>query len=194
MSSVQEGATGSGDSRGGVNKRGHTRSASHSGSTWGSHSEALVQNTPVGGGPSQNISSNDGAFGGAYVDVPNPQNPALTSILANSSSRNSSSLPGHTQRSHQRTFSHGQSVHGMTGPHYRGHRRTGSKTDFILPDGHAQREQERAKPPVGRTSSFPIGHRRNTSKTESIYTIRETKIPILHRILFWKKVCCLVGT
>ena len=88
---------------------------------------------------------------------------------------------GAKAKGHQRTFSHGQL----------GHRRAGSKTDFILPEGHEQREKERAaKSTLSRTSSFPLkGHSRQASRSESIYTIREQKKSLLEKILFWRKVC-----
>nr|XP_045605910.1 phospholipid-transporting ATPase VA-like [Procambarus clarkii] len=89
---------------------------------------------------------------------------------------------------HQRTFSHGQLMEGG-----RGHKRMGSKTDFILPAGHEEREREREqqqqiKKTLSRTSSFPKGHARQASRSESIYTIRQNKRTLLQKILFWKKV------
>ena len=52
---------------------------------------------------------------------------------------------------HRRVFSHGQIGSpeqmaggvGMGGAHVRGHARSGSKTDFILPPGHEIRERKR---------------------------------------------------
>ena len=88
-------------------------------------------------------------------------------------------MAGVRAKGHQRTFSHGQL----------GHRRAGSKTDFILPEGHEERERERAnKTTLSRTSSFPFkGHSRQASRTESIYTIREQKRTMLQKIMFWRK-------
>lgn len=87
-------------------------------------------------------------------------------------------------KGHQRTFSHGQLVEGG-----RGHRRHGSKTDFILPAGHEQREREREhKKTLTRTTSFPKGHSRQASRSESIYTIRQHKKTLLQKIMFWKKI------
>ncbi|KAG7167223.1 phospholipid-transporting ATPase VD-like 1 [Homarus americanus] len=93
---------------------------------------------------------------------------------------------GGMARGHQRTFSHGQLVEGG-----RGHRRAGSKTDFILPAGHEQREREREqqqKKTLTRTTSFPKGHSRQASRTESIYTIRQNKRTLLQKLMFWKKM------
>ena len=118
------------------------------------------------------------------------QPPQVSSILMNPDAAPSASAAGPSYRTHQRAFSHGQTIDGVTAGNHRGHKRGGSKTDFILPDGHDQREKhrEKVKPAVGRTSSFPLGHKRNASRTESIYTIRENKVPLIQRIMFWRKV------
>ncbi|XP_066939381.1 phospholipid-transporting ATPase VD [Macrobrachium rosenbergii] len=87
---------------------------------------------------------------------------------------------GRLGKSHQRTFSHGQLVEGG-----RGHRRYGSKTDFILPAGHQEREQK--KTPM-RSSTFPKGHSRQASRSESLYTIRQQRRTLLQKMMFWKKV------
>lgn len=97
----------------------------------------------------------------------------------------------HHYRTHQRTFSHGQLVEGG-----RGHRRAASKTDFILPAGHEEREKEGAggggagaMGTGGTSSSYSKGHRREASRTESVYTIRQHKRTMLQKLMFWKKVC-----
>jgi len=183
MSQEDDGVSGG---AGGAYRRGHTRSASTGGASW---AQANITYNPTYSHPVQIQSPTDTS---PYKEENPPQasHSAISSILSGPSigAGTSASLPGHAQRGHQRTFSHGQTVDGITAPHSRGHKRAGSKTDFILPDDHDQRERERAKPQVGRTSSFPIGHRRNTSKTESVYTIRETKISLLQRLFFWRKV------
>ncbi|KAK4298644.1 hypothetical protein Pmani_029035 [Petrolisthes manimaculis] len=102
-------------------------------------------------------------------------------------------LPQH--RTHQRTFSHGQLVEGG-----RGHRRAASKTDFILPAGHEEREREKeeqrrgegaagggAMGGGGTSSSYNKGHTRQASRTESVYTIRQHKRTMLQKLMFWKK-------
>lgn len=88
-------------------------------------------------------------------------------------------------RGHHRTFSHGHLVEGG-----RGHRRMTSKTDFILPAGHEERERERAESGTGAglKRGSTKGHKRQASCTDSVYTIRQTKTSLLRRLMFWKKV------
>ncbi|KAG0713692.1 putative phospholipid-transporting ATPase VD [Chionoecetes opilio] len=89
-------------------------------------------------------------------------------------------------RGHQRTFSHGYLVEGG-----RGHRRMASKTEFILPAGHEERERERASSGGGsglKKRSSGKGHTRQASCTDSVYTIRQNKkTSLLRRLMFWKK-------
>ncbi|KAF2353652.1 P-type ATPase N-terminal [Trinorchestia longiramus] len=185
----------------GAKRRTHARSASHGGTAWShsvdvsysphdsrgtrfhhlpsgpsSHAATATPSVPTGGRNQDAAGQSSGA----------PPGSPPHSILMNPNTGAAA------VRSHHRTFSHGQTIDGVTGPHQRGHRRAGSRTDFILPDGHEQRQRERqaaaavaAKPSLGRTSSFPLGHKRNASKTESIYTIRENKISLLQRLLIF---------
>lgn len=205
-------------------RRGHARSASHGGTAWSSISSDVPYYLYQHQAPPAPSARHEGHYTqaagvsdpeykitlvspmavGVTVRDPFPPN---SSVLMNPGAATPTDYTDHLchtegsdndrthHRSHQRTFSHGQTVDGVTGTHHRGHRRAGSRTDFILPDGHEQREKERvrAKPPVGRTSSFPLGHKRTTSKTESIYTIRENKVPLLQRLMFWKKVSWDIG-
>lgn len=90
--------------------------------------------------------------------------------------------PGGAGRGHHRTFSHGYLVEGG-----RGHRRVGSKTEFILPAGHEERERERAGSGAGPGLKKGKGHTRQASCTDSVYTIRQTKTSLLRRLMFWKK-------
>lgn len=80
---------------------------------------------------------------------------------------------------HQRAFSQGQITEQSAGL-TRGHSRAGSRTDFILPAGHRD-----APPPPGSAGSlFRPGHKRQASRTESIYTLRPGKTPsIIGRIV-----------
>ncbi|CAL4122701.1 unnamed protein product [Meganyctiphanes norvegica] len=148
-------------------QRGHARSVSHGGGI-------MIHRDPPPydhGGPIGGFNMG-GGVGGLGV------NSGTNQHLAN------------VARGHQRTFSHGQIVDGGRGG--RGHRRNVSKTDFILPDGHEQREkqreQEQKHKSLTRTSSFPKGHSRQASRTESIYTIRNHKRTLLQKLMFWKKV------
>uniref|UniRef100_A0A6A7G3R0 P-type phospholipid transporter n=2 Tax=Hirondellea gigas TaxID=1518452 RepID=A0A6A7G3R0_9CRUS len=200
---------GSGHSRGGggAYRRSHMRSVSHGGTAWSSiDAQYYSFSSPYDPYNSYGVSSGN-AFDATSFATTKPEGTTdhgagtipfhqlQHSILMNPSTGVSSFMssgavgggPPTGHRTHQRTFSHGQTIDGVTGN--RGHRRAGSKTDFILPDGHEQREKQRenTKPTLGRTTSFPIGHKRNASRTESIYTIRENKIPLIQRIMFWRK-------
>ncbi|XP_042867985.1 phospholipid-transporting ATPase VA-like isoform X1 [Penaeus japonicus] len=159
--------TGDGGAGGMGGRRSHARSASHGGIMI-THQPHLDQGhaagtMPVGvgglGGTPTSSGGGGGSSGGGYV------------------------------KGHQRAFSHGQLVEGG-----RGHRRAGSRTDFILPEGHEQRTREREqqhhhhKKTLSRSSSFPKGHSRQASRSESIYTIRQHKRTLKQKIMFWKKV------
>lgn len=203
---------GGGAARGrGMYRRTHARSASHGGTLWAGTVDSPAPYSPfdnrnrfnyMGGAgtaaagsiahestsPLVSLTGNSSVTPEASALIDSQSTTAATvvpkqSILVNTSE----GQPSRGGRTHHRTFSHGQTIDGVTGPYQRGHRRAGSKTDFILPDGHEQRERQRqqaaAKPALGRTSSFPLGHKRNTSKTESIYTIRENKISLYQRLL-----------
>ncbi|KAA0201427.1 hypothetical protein HAZT_HAZT012221 [Hyalella azteca] len=187
-------------------KRTHARSASHGGTVWSY--EPSVPYSPfdtrrgkftyLPSGEPQPTGNSPAVGGGWTHGAEAASTPPHKSVMAGVSPQQSilmnpsteevvSQKQGHV-RTHHRTFSHGQTVDGVTGPHHRGHKRAGSRTDFILPAGHEQRERERrqaaAKPSLGRTSSFPLGgHKRNASKTESIYTIRENKMSLYQRLL-----------
>lgn len=90
-----------------------------------------------------------------------------------------------TARGHQRAFSHGQIVDGpdSSGLSRSGHSRVGSRTDFILPPGHKEVGGS-AGPPGSAASLFKPGHKRQASRSESIYTLRQGKKPSLLR-RFW---------
>ncbi|KAJ9586597.1 hypothetical protein L9F63_019813 [Diploptera punctata] len=81
-------------------------------------------------------------------------------------------------RGHQRAFSQGQIVEGGAGS-IRGHSRVGSRTDFILPPGH--KDSDNAVPGSGSASkqSARAGHSRQASRSESIYTLRQSGPPSL---------------
>lgn len=98
--------------------------------------------------------------------------------------------PAH--RGHRRVFSHGQiPVEGEGGGkvEFKGHKRSGSKTEFILPPGHEERERKRSAsstnaPVLQRTGSHKSGlgpglipgvnrpasnfHRRQASRSDSL--------------------------
>lgn len=93
-----------------------------------------------------------------------------------------------TARGHKKSFSQGQiSDQSNAKP---GHSRVGSKTDFILPPGH--KESDQATGSQSRTSAK--GHSRQASRSESIYTLRQTATPPLWRrlmrVLLWRSKPC----
>ncbi|KAJ8727251.1 hypothetical protein PYW08_015648 [Mythimna loreyi] len=91
-------------------------------------------------------------------------------------------------RGHQRALSHGQIGEGgrpSSGPgHGPGHSRAGSRTDFILPPGHRDRDPP-APSAAPRLASVRI-HSRQASRSDSIYTIRRTSVVSpWRRAAFW---------
>lgn len=60
-----------------------------------------------------------------------------------------------------------------------GHNRVGSKTDFILPQGHKDVDENTASLVP---SAITYGHKRQASKTESIYTLRRAR-----RLPWWRR-------
>jgi phospholipid-translocating ATPase len=85
------------------------------------------------------------------------------------------------KKGHTRAASHGQIVEDQP-QGLKSHSRTTSKTDFILPLGHKERLNSTT---IG--DMHWRGHSRQASRSESIYTIRQHKIPMKHKILFWKR-------
>ncbi|GLH04258.1 Probable phospholipid-transporting ATPase VA, partial [Gryllus bimaculatus] len=80
-------------------------------------------------------------------------------------------------RGHQRAFSQGQIEDGAGATSFqRGHSRVGSKTDFILPPGHRDSENNVGAPP---SATKVHGHSRQASRSESIYTLRQSGTPSL---------------
>ncbi|KAK2717920.1 hypothetical protein QYM36_006646 [Artemia franciscana] len=88
--------------------------------------------------------------------------------------------PGHT-----RAHSQGQITHQP------GHKRTNSRTEFTLPPGHQDRASGRGhQRNVSRTTShegYRRGHSRQVSNAESVYTIRKMKVPLMSRLIFWRR-------
>lgn len=78
-------------------------------------------------------------------------------------------------RGHQRALSQGQ-IDGNTTTFQRGHSRAGSKTDFILPPGHRDVEDT---PATSSSGTKTHGHSRQASRSESIYTLRQSRPPDL---------------
>ncbi|XP_049958802.1 phospholipid-transporting ATPase VD isoform X1 [Schistocerca serialis cubense] len=78
-------------------------------------------------------------------------------------------------RGHQRAFSQGQISDGGTVGFQKGHSRVSSKTDFILPPGHRDTESIPGAGSVAKTH----GHSRQASRSESIYTLRQSGTPNL---------------
>lgn len=84
-------------------------------------------------------------------------------------------------KGHQRALSHGQISDDGTIPTPRsaGHHRAGSKTDFILPPTHKEDQPHRD---LAATSAHSMSHSRQASRSESIYTLRQSEIPPI-----WKR-------
>lgn len=95
------------------------------------------------------------------------------------------------RRGHARAFSHGQI--GLDG--LERVERTSSKTEFMLPPGHgggggaAGRTASSKKRPHSRGDSLFRGHSRQASRSESVYTLRQTQQSgsILDCLCFWKR-------
>ena len=130
-----------------------------------------------------------------------------------------SALKKSALKGHRRVFSHGQiqfakdpvaagssggldpggdMIHPESAGGHKGHKRTSSKTDFILPPGHEERERKRSiatgsgvqrsgshrsasagahRRQASRSDSLGFsfrGHSRQASRTDSIYTLRQT--------------------
>lgn len=82
-------------------------------------------------------------------------------------------------RGHQRAFSQGQIMEGGTGSALRGHSRVGSRTDFILPPGHKDSDSAEVGSGSATKPSCRGGHSRQASRSESIYTLRQSGRPSL---------------
>lgn len=85
-----------------------------------------------------------------------------------------------SSRGHQRAFSQGQiSEPGTSRP---GHSRVGSKTEFLLPPGHKEPDSTTTT-----TKTSAKGHSRQASRSESIYTLRQSSPPSL-----WRRFLCFI--
>lgn len=90
-------------------------------------------------------------------------------------------------RGHQRAFSQGQISDSSTIPARPGHSRVGSKTDFILPPGHKEQQEQSGGAGSGSQSRGSAkGHSRQASRSESIYTLRRSAPPSL-----WRRLLCM---
>ena len=169
--------------------KGHARSMSHGGVTF----------TRTGSNRERHIT--DGPMPGLNPPAPETNRPPLQSALKK---------PGH-----RRVFSHGQINPELTAipNHMKGQVKAGSKTDFILPPDHVERERKSSTMSVHRSGSskgsslpgqgkpgshkrghsrgdslgqFWRGHSRQASRTDSIYTLRQTTTNYKNKI-FSKK-------
>ena len=98
---------------------------------------------------------------------------------------------GTARRGHARAFSHGgvglEGLDEVT--------RAGSKTEFTLPAGHAARERSAGRGASARQrhgsrpDSLFRGHSRQASRSESVYTLRQTQqtSSIFDYLCFWRK-------
>ena len=88
-----------------------------------------------------------------------------------------------THKRCSRTMSHEEITSSRSG-----HSRTGSRTDFILPPGHADRPKTRghARNRYPSITGENRGHTREASRTESLYTLRQHTVSLLERLRFWK--------
>lgn len=106
------------------------------------------------------------------------------------------------KRGHTRAASHGQIVEDPSQSTLKGHSRAPSKTDFILPPGHVEKEMERERSgstglssksiaAVGTTVGYQQhpnkGHSRQASRSESIYTLRHQPNSTRSKLFFWMK-------
>jgi len=183
--------------RGSRKSKGHSRSVSHGGVTFsrsGSGRERVVQGDP----------------GAEDRTAMPPPSAALPSVLKGG-------------KGHRRVFSHGQINPEETA--IPGHMRTntreqGSRTEFILPPGHEERERKKSaslsvvrsgrgekggslpghagggkhkrhhsrSDSLGQTlSMFTARHSRQASRTDSIYTLRQTPTNYKQKIFFWQR-------
>jgi len=90
-----------------------------------------------------------------------------------------------SKKGHARAASHGQIVEDQNPlqNNLKGHSRTQSKTDFILPPGHLERT---AQPPLVNVHVTSKGHSRQASRSESIYTLRADK-KVKSPWFFWRR-------
>ena len=109
---------------------------------------------------------------------------AVGSSLNSSSSVGAAGRPSALKqnRGHQRAFSQGQIGEGGTGSALRGHSRVGSRTDFILPPGHRDADSAAVGSGSATKPSCRGGHSRQASRSESIYTLRQSGPPS-----FWNR-------
>lgn len=82
-------------------------------------------------------------------------------------------------KGHQRALSHGQISDDASVPPRSGHHRASSKTDFILPPTHKEDQPHRDS---NIPSAHSMSHSRQASRSESIYTLRQSEIPPI-----WKR-------
>ena len=109
---------------------------------------------------------------------------AVGSSLISSSSVGAAGRPSALKqnRGHQRAFSQGQIVEGGTRSALCGHSRVGSRTDFILPPGHRDSDSAAVGSGSATKPSCRGGHSRQASRSESIYTLRQSGPPS-----FWNR-------
>lgn len=104
-------------------------------------------------------------------------------------------------KGHQRAFSQGQIMDTATTTANvitsRGHNRVGSRTDFILPPGHKDHQDDEGREFLSNSSALPSsgsilrcggGHSRQASRSESIYTLRRMDTPP-----WWKRITTAGG-
>jgi len=173
--------------------KGHARSMSHGGVTFirtGSNRERHITDGPMPGSQPP-----------AAPESASTTRPPLQSALKK---------PGH-----RRVFSHGQINPELTAipSHMKSQMKAGSKTDFILPPDHVERERKSSTMSVHRSGSskgnslpgqgrqgahkrghsrgdslgqFFRGHSRQASRTDSIYTLRQTTTNYKNKIFWWQ--------
>jgi len=164
-----------------ASSRRHVRSASHGGV---SLLNPVIQCQPAG--PAAAIGLLEAAAGQAKAErsSQDPIGTPLTTLKP--------PYIGILRKGHTRALSQGQIPSQQV--NVKGHSRAGSRTDFLLPPGHQDRETAPAQKGHHRQASrtcstdmFTKGHSRQASRTESIYTIRQTRVPWMNRILFWRQ-------
>ncbi|ODN06541.1 putative phospholipid-transporting ATPase VD [Orchesella cincta] len=113
--------------------------------------------------------------------------PSRTIDVGSVTSADSSVKTSVMKRGHTRAASHGQIVEDPQT--LKGHNRAPSKTDFILPPGHLEKEKERERSGSDAMLKevYTKGHSRQASRSESIYTLRQHPVASRSKLFFWKK-------
>ncbi|CAG7722204.1 unnamed protein product [Allacma fusca] len=163
--------------------------------------EGGIGNVVSSGGPSSSVTASSSSSGNAVLgQVKLPPKSALRGhsrsashggvIVPKSalegSSNVGSQLPSALKKGHTRAASHGQIVDDPNQSNLKAHSRAPSKTEFILPPGHVERDRVANVAPVWGEAHWR-GHSRQASRSESIYTLRQSKVTRKNPLFFWRR-------